>query len=147
MSLSAGLDQEAGDFELAAATRHLEGCPPCRLFADQVGAATLELRARPLLAPSRSLTPAIDRRRRAGRWTRVALPAAAAVAVSALLGAGVADRLYSAPHPAGKPVLRLASRDVNQAEAEIRSQRLAALLGRDRPDPVIDRSLRRQLLG
>ena len=147
MALSAGLDQEAGEFELAAADRHLEDCSACRQFADQVGATTRDLRARPPLRPSRTLVPAVDRRRRSGGWTRVALPAAAAVAVSALLGAGLSDRLHSAPNPAGKPVLRLASRDVNRAEAEIRSQRLAALLGRDRPDPVIDRSLRRQLLG
>ena len=147
MALSAGLDHEAGEFELAAADRHLEDCPACRQFAEQVGSTTRDLRARPPLRPSRTLVPAIDRRRRPGRWTRVALPAAAAVAISALLGAGVADRLHSYPNPAGKPVLRLASRDTNRAEAAIRSERLAALLGRDRPDPVIDRSLRQQLLG
>lgn len=146
MALSAGLDHEASDFELAAAARHLHTCPACRLFSEQVGATTADLRSRPALMPSRSLTPAFDRRVRR-RWPRVVIPAAAAVAASALLGAGLADRLHTAPHPASQATLRLASRDVNQVQAAIRSQRLAQLLGRDRPDPVIDRSLRRQLLG
>ena len=91
-AISAELDGEATELEAAAARRHREQCDDCERFAKAIGETTAAVRAAPVLAaPARPLRVT---RRVGGRVTLVA-GLAAAMAVSAALGAGVASHLGS----------------------------------------------------
>jgi predicted anti-sigma-YlaC factor YlaD len=143
--LSAGLDGEASEIELAAAARHVADCSGCQRLIRQITADTYHIRSSGLLTPSRTLAPAVRRRR--SRFPIAVAGAAAALAVAALVGAEVSARVHPSHTVAAAPQLRLASRDLQRAQAEMRReylQRQFSLLG---PDPTLDRSVARQLLG
>jgi predicted anti-sigma-YlaC factor YlaD len=144
--LSAGLDGEASEIELAAAARHVAGCAGCERLMLQVRGTTEHLRSSPRLSPSRSLTPAVRRHRRMHRPLAVAA-AAAALAMAALVGAEVSSRVHAAGTSVAAPEVRLASLDPQRAQADMRRAYLERVLGLNSPDPTIDRSLSRRLLG
>lgn len=86
--VSLGLDAPIAELEAALVRRHLETCPDCRRFADDVHAATALVRAAPLVEPERSVRlPRRDRRLR--RAPVAAFAAAAAAAVSAVVVGGL----------------------------------------------------------
>ncbi|MDX6520929.1 MAG: hypothetical protein QOF08_1534 [Gaiellales bacterium] len=145
--LSAGLDGEASEIELAAAARHVSGCSGCARLARQLAGDTQRLRSSPRLVPSRTLTPAVRRRRSGMRSPLAVAAAAAALAVAALVGAQVSARVHAPGHPAAAPELRLASLDPQRAQADIRRAYLERVFGLHAPDPTLDRSVVRQRLG
>lgn len=145
--LSAGLDGEASEIELAAAARHLAGCSGCDRLMRQITADTRRLRSSARLTPSRTLVPAVRRRRSRLRAPVAVAAAAAALALAALVGAEVSARVHPEHRVAAGPDMRLASRDLQRAQAEMRRgylERQFSLLGHD---PTLDRSVARQLLG
>jgi predicted anti-sigma-YlaC factor YlaD len=145
--LSAGLDGEASEIELAAAARHIAGCSGCERLMQQVAGATAQLRSSPRLSPSRSLAPAVRRQRRRMRRPLAVTAAAAALVMAALVGAEVSSHLQPADTTAAAPEVRLASLDPQRAQADMRRAYLVRVLGLDSPDPTLDRSVSRQLLG
>ena len=91
-AISAELDGEASELEAAAARRHREQCDDCERFAKAIAETTAAVRAAPALAaPSRPLRVS----RRVGRRVTMVAGLAAAMVVSAALGAGVASHLGS----------------------------------------------------
>jgi Putative zinc-finger len=145
--LSAGLDGEASEIELAAAARHAATCSGCDRLMRQIAADTHRLRSSPRLTPSRMLVPAVRRRRR-----RIASPlavagAAAVLALAALVGTEVSARVNAPQRPAAAPELRLASLNPQLAQADIRRAYLERQFSLRAPDPTLDRSVARQLLG
>lgn len=74
------LDGELSDFERALLDSHLDRCPSCRAFADDLVAVTGRLRAAPLEQPSIAVT--LPRRRFVAlRHVQVSAAAAAVVSV------------------------------------------------------------------
>jgi predicted anti-sigma-YlaC factor YlaD len=73
------LDGELSDFERALLDSHLDGCPSCRAFADDLVGVTERLRAASLEQPSIAVTLP---RRRFVALRNVQVGAAAAVVVS-----------------------------------------------------------------
>jgi anti-sigma factor RsiW len=74
------MDGELSDFERALLDSHLERCPSCRAFADDLVAVTNRLRAAPLAQPS--IMVSLPRRRFvAMRNVQVSAAAAAVVSV------------------------------------------------------------------
>jgi predicted anti-sigma-YlaC factor YlaD len=73
------LDGELSDFERALLDSHLDRCPSCRAFADDLVAVTDRLRAAPLETPSIAVTLP---RRRFVAMRNVQVSAAAAAVVS-----------------------------------------------------------------
>jgi anti-sigma factor RsiW len=145
--LSAGLDGEASEIELAAAARHVSSCSGCTRLVRQIVGDTHRLRSSPRLVPSRTLIPA-TRRRRSRMASPLAVAAcAASLAVAALVGAQVSARLHPSGHPAAAPELRLASLDPQRAQADIRRAYLERVFSLHAPDPTLDRSVGRQRLG
>jgi ferric-dicitrate binding protein FerR (iron transport regulator) len=146
--LSAGLDGEASEIELAAAARHAAGCSGCERLMRQVAADTHRLRSSPRLTPSRTLVPAVRRRRRRRIASPLAVAGAAAVlALAALVGTEVSARVNAPQRPAAAPELRLASLNPELAQADIRRAYLERQFSLRAPDPTLDRSVARQLLG
>jgi len=90
-AISAELDGEATELELIAARRHREQCEDCERFGRAVAETTAAVRAAPALTPA--ARPVRLDRRAVGRRASIAAGAVAAMAVSALLGAGVASHL------------------------------------------------------
>jgi predicted anti-sigma-YlaC factor YlaD len=146
--LSAGLDGEASEIELAAAARHLAACDSCEQLSSRILADTRRLRASNRLVPSRTLMPAVRRRHSRLRSPLAGVAAAAALAVAALVGAQVSERV-NAPRAAvaAAPEMRLASLDPKRAQADIRRAYLERAFSLRAPDPTLDRSIARQLLG
>jgi predicted anti-sigma-YlaC factor YlaD len=145
--LSAGLDGEASEIELAAAARHVAGCSGCDRLMRQITADTRRLRSSALLTPSCTLIPAVRRRRsRLGAPVAVAA-AAAALAVAALVGAEVSARVHPEHRVSAGPDTRLASLDLQRAQADMRRAFLERQFSLRSPDPTLDRSVARQLLG
>ncbi len=145
--LSAGLDGEASEIELAAAARHAAGCESCERLSSQITSQTRRLRASRRLVPSRVLMPAVRRRRSRLRSPLAVAAAAAALAVAALVGAQVSERVDAPRRVAAVPELRLASLDPERAQADIRRAYLERAFSLQAPDPTLDRSTARQLLG
>ena len=145
--LSAGLDGEASEIELAAAARHVAGCSRCERVMRQITADTRRLRSSPRLTPSQTLIPAFRRRRSRLRSPIAVASAAAAIAVAALLGAEVSARVHPAHTVAAGRDMRLASLDLQRAQADMRRAYLERQFGLRSPDPILDRSVARQLLG
>ncbi len=88
-AVSACVDGEAAELERATARRHLQTCAQCREFEAIVLHTRRQLRSAPVLEPSRSLRPAQrTARRRLPRPVAVA-GVAAALALAAVIGAGV----------------------------------------------------------
>ncbi len=73
------LDGELSDFERALLDSHLERCPSCRVFADDLVGVTDRLRTAPLVQPELSLSLP---RRRFAAYGRFQAGAAAAAVVS-----------------------------------------------------------------
>jgi hypothetical protein len=90
-AISAELDGEATELELAASRRHREQCEDCERFGRAIAETTSAVRAAPALRPTGH--PVRPTRRVVGRRVSMAAAAVAAMAVSALLGAGVASHL------------------------------------------------------
>ena len=80
---SARLDGELGQLDAARLEAHLAVCAECRAFAEQIAAATAQVRETPLEAAPAEVFVA---RRRSFVRPRVATAAAAAVLVAAAAG-------------------------------------------------------------
>jgi predicted anti-sigma-YlaC factor YlaD len=145
--LSAGLDGEASEIELAAAARHVSTCSGCARLVRQIVGDTQRLRSSPRLVPSRTLIPATRRRRSRMRSPLAVAAAAASLAVAALVGAQVSAYVHSSGHAAAAPELRLASLDPQRAQADIRRAYLERVFSLHGPDPTLDRSVVHQRLG
>ena len=110
---SLALDDELSEVERALLVRHLDGCASCREFDVVLRAATDQLRATPVEAPSASFQPPrrvfpLPVRRRAAL-----VGVAAAAALGSLVGA-LADR-PSGPAPARQaPEVSFLTKDLNQ---------------------------------
>lgn len=94
-SISASLDEELPELELERLRAHLRGCAACFIWAEQVEAATLELRRTPLETPSLPVVLARGGRR------RVAAPVALAAAAAASLLAAFGSQSALMGHEAG----------------------------------------------
>jgi len=79
------LDGELSDFERALLDSHLERCPSCRVFADDLVGVTDRLRTAPLEEPAIAITLP---RRRLVALRRIQVSAAAAAAVVSVVGIG-----------------------------------------------------------
>jgi anti-sigma factor RsiW len=105
-------DGELSEFECALLDAHLERCPACATFAEDVGSITSALREAPLVQLSRPIDIAV-RRRRSYRLPMTAAASAAAVVVT--LAGAFAMLGSSGPHNpplaqgTGNEDLRLAS--------------------------------------
>jgi anti-sigma factor RsiW len=143
-AVSACVDGEAAELERATARRHLQTCAQCREFETIVLHTRRQLRSAPVLEPSRSLRPAQrTARRRLPRPVAVA-GIAAALALAAVIGAGVsAVHRPTAPRPA--PAVRIASVDPRAQQSAMHEGRLRALRGA--PDTTIQIELLRDRLG
>jgi predicted anti-sigma-YlaC factor YlaD len=93
------LDGELSDFERALLDSHLDRCPSCRAFADDLVAVTDRLRAAPLEQPSIAI--ALPRRRFAA--LRNVQVSAAAAAVVSVVGIGA---LFGMLHSSATPPTR-----------------------------------------
>ena len=143
-AVSACVDGEAAELERATARKHLQTCARCREFEAIVLQTRRQLRSAPVLEPSRSLRPAQrPARRRLPRPVAVA-GVAAALALAAVVGAGVsAVREPSRPAPA-LPV-RIASVDPRDQQSVVHDRRMRALRGA--PDTTTQIELLRDRLG
>ena len=111
--VSLRLDGELSPLEDELLDRHLEACPGCRAFEDDVRWATDVLRLTPQERPSRRVAlPAPARPRLTGRRL-TAVAAAASLAIGALVGA-VVERPSEQPPATGPTEVSLLSNDVKQ---------------------------------
>jgi predicted anti-sigma-YlaC factor YlaD len=101
------LDGELSDFERALLDSHLERCPSCRAFADDLAGVTQQLRTAPLVsAPDLSITLP-SRRFAALRGVQVS---AAAAAVVSVVGIGALfGMLHSSASQPTRATVRLGS--------------------------------------
>jgi anti-sigma factor RsiW len=112
--ISLRVDGELSELERLLLRRHLGRCPECREFAEGVRAATLLVRATPVVRPSRSLEPdpapvrAPRRFRLAAAAGLAALAAGIGVGVGVLIGSDRNAPLPIAPQAPG-PVAELPS--------------------------------------
>jgi hypothetical protein len=111
-AISAELDGEATEIEVAAARRHREQCDDCERFAHAITETTSAVRAAPALAPP---ARTVRLTRRIGRRATMAVGLAAAMAVSAVLGAGVASHLSSGPRQPQPRVIYVANGEPDRA--------------------------------
>src|SRR5215212_7719919 len=111
------LDGELSDFESTLLDSHIERCPSCRAFAEDLVGVTERLRTAPLERPLIVLT--LPQRRFAALRTMQASAAAAAVGIGALFG-----MLHSSASAPGR-VARLGS--MAQEKREFRDLRRAVL--------------------
>ncbi len=88
-------DGELSEFECALLDAHLERCPACATFAEDVGSITSALREAPLVQLSQPIDVAV-RRRRSYRLPTTAAASAAAVVVT--LAGAFAMLGSSGPH-------------------------------------------------
>jgi hypothetical protein len=119
------LDAELSDFEQALTTAHLERCPSCRAFGEEVGAIVAVLRAAPLEVLEEPIgLPAPGRL----PFRRVPLIAAAAVVLVAAALGGVWGAAGAPPPPAvaSEPV-RAPMLGSTAPDAFLRDLRLLAL--------------------
>jgi hypothetical protein len=111
-AISAELDGEATEVEVAAARRHRRECEDCERFAHAVAETTAAVRAAPrLTAPARPMRPT----RRAGRRAAMAGGVAAALVASALLGAGVASHVTGGARRPRPQVIYVANAEPDRA--------------------------------
>jgi hypothetical protein len=111
-AISAELDGEATELELAASRRHWEECDDCRQFAVAVTEATTAVRAAPALTPhGRPLRLT----RRVGRRATMVSGLAAAMVASALLGAGVGSHVTGGARQPHEHVIYVANGDPDRA--------------------------------
>jgi predicted anti-sigma-YlaC factor YlaD len=144
-AVSAGLDGEANELELAAAQRHVEACPSCGAFARDAGLITEHVRAAAAaLVPETALAPASPSRRRLP--LRVA-GGVATIAAAALLGAFVSTQVEQSQAPAPKTELRIANLNSREAQQLFLERQLDLLLGASGDDPTLDRIPGRRGLG
>ena len=115
------LDGELSDFESALLDSHIERCPTCRAFAEDLVGVTERLRNAPLERPLIVLT--LPQRRFAALRTMQASAAAAAVVSVVAIGA-LFGMLHSNASAPGR-VARLGS--VAQEKREFRDLRRAVL--------------------
>lgn len=86
--VSARLDGELSEFEVAHLEAHLDACADCGAYAHRVGLLTARLRAEPLVAPPPHVTTVYRRRRPLSRLTVAAAAATLAVAAGSSFIAG-----------------------------------------------------------
>jgi anti-sigma factor RsiW len=128
---SLDLDGELSDFERALMRSHVERCPACSLFEQEIGSATLALReAPPERIPHPVVLPARPRRVRAGA---LRLGAVAGVVVGALGLAGTLAVDPGAP-PRAEVSVRAAPSDQQNDRLLKVTQRIALT-----PAPLPDR--------
>jgi hypothetical protein len=134
------LDAELSDFEKALMTAHLERCPACRAFGEEVGAITAVLRTAPLEVleePVRLPPP--------GRlpFRRVPLIAAAAVVlVAAALGGiwgahGASPPRAVASEPVHAPMLGSSAPDAFLRDLRVLALRQSATRSLGASKPVL----------
>jgi predicted anti-sigma-YlaC factor YlaD len=115
------LDGELSDFESALLDSHIERCPSCRAFAEDLVAVTERLRTAPLQRPSIVVTLP---QRRFAAVRRIQLSAAAAAVVSVVGIGALFGMLHSSASTPGR-VAKLGS--MAQEKREFRDLRRAVL--------------------
>jgi predicted anti-sigma-YlaC factor YlaD len=115
------LDGELSDFESALLDSHIERCPSCRAFAEDLVAVTERLRTAPLQRPS--IVVALPQRRFAA-VRRIQVSAAAAAVVSVVGIGALFGMLHSSASTPGH-VAKLGS--MAQEKREFRDLRRAVL--------------------
>jgi predicted anti-sigma-YlaC factor YlaD len=98
------LDGELSDFERALLDSHLERCPSCRAFADDLAGVTQQLRTAPLVSPPDLSITLPSRRFAALRGVQVG---AAAAAVFSVVGIGA---LFGMLHSSASQPTRVTAR-------------------------------------
>jgi anti-sigma factor RsiW len=116
------LDGELSDFERALLDSHLDRCPSCRVFADDLVAVTDRLRTSPLEQPS--IAVALPRRRFVAP-RRIQVGAAAAAVVSVVGIGSLFGMLQSSATTPASGVAQL--RTVAAEDREFRDLRRAVL--------------------
>ena len=115
------LDGELSDFESALLDSHIERCPSCRAFADDLVGVTERLRTAPLEGPM--IMVALPQRRFAAlRTMQVSAAAAAAVSV---VGIGALFGMLHSSATTPTPVAKFGS--MAQEKREFRDLRRAVL--------------------
>ena len=135
-SVSAGLDGELSELEVAGLDKHLRDCAECRLFANQLRALHSELSAAPLeQAQIQVFAPAFvpARRRSLGRHgslgrLRAAVAVAAMVAVAGGSSFAVGRIVGAHGGPAETTLARTTALDFLSLQADSREQHLRAML-------------------
>ena len=136
-AVSACVDGEAAELERATARRHLQTCAQCREFEAIVLHTRRQLRSAPVLEPSRSLRPAQrTARRRLPRPVAVA-GVAAALALAAVIGAGVSAVATGRRRRAGTAV-RIASVDPRDQQSRCTTAACEHCAGRRTPRSQIE---------
>jgi predicted anti-sigma-YlaC factor YlaD len=115
------LDGELSDFESALLDSHIERCPSCRAFSEDLVAVTERLRTAPLQRPSIVVTLP---QRRFAAVRRIQLSAAAAAVVSVVGIGALFGMLHSSASTPGR-VAKLGS--MAQEKREFRDLRRAVL--------------------
>jgi predicted anti-sigma-YlaC factor YlaD len=123
--VSRGLDVVLSDFESALLRGHVSGCKTCRVFAVEVRATTMTLRALSLVKPSAISPPCVSTKRSAKTFRATLIAAAFASAAAAVFTPGVGG--------GSRPTLRDTVRSVAQPATDdlfsmraVRSQQLRA---------------------
>src|SRR5512134_2803316 len=92
MQQSLSLDGELSEIERRMLVAHMERCPDCAAYGDDVGNFTRRLREAPYVSLSRPVT--ISRARRAAAFGRLQVGVAASLAIAAL---GLGSQLARTP--------------------------------------------------
>jgi predicted anti-sigma-YlaC factor YlaD len=125
--VSLALDNELSDFEDRLLDAHLERCADCREYEQGVRAATLRLRAEPLVANERQV--ALPRPRPALGVTRLAASAAAA----ALIAVGITGFFAVSGGNQRPHLLDRVGRSQNTEAADLRALRRSEIASQRQP--------------
>jgi len=125
-AVSARLDGELSELELAGLEDHLQGCVECSAFAQELGAIGLALRAAPLQQPD--FTVFSPSRRRPLVALRTASAAAALVAVAAGSAFVVGSAIGVRGGPAGRTATATTHSDFLSVQADSNEQHLLGMV-------------------
>ena len=132
---SLGLDAELSPFERALLDAHLERCPACAAFADDVRAISTQLRAAPAEVPSAAVAPRLPARRRAQlrafQAGAAAALVAAAVGMAGLVAGSAGDTLSRETKTAKRTQLAMTDDAQDRLLRQIQLEQL-------KPAPVLD---------
>jgi predicted anti-sigma-YlaC factor YlaD len=128
------LDGELSSFEQVRLRAHLDACPDCVAFREDIASVTATLRASALVAPDRLVAVPRRSRSRIARARFTAVAAAAAVVVGAFGLASSVSKTSDGRSPfQGKPV-----------NVELRTKEMQANQGRRQMEQVEQRILEQQ---
>ena len=124
--VSLAVDGELSELEQALLEAHLERCAECRTFSAGVGAVGELMRSAP---PERPARPVSVRRARGGRSLRILQAgAAAAVVMTAALGAVVVDVFHATSDASSLPRVQRVSAIGDETASELRQLKRESML-------------------